>query len=321
MRIRLYSAFASNNSGSYTIVGSFREQATAEEVARLIQEVCDAHDAWHHAHGEASGGDSPLDELARRERLHTERPGRGQDWPHHGDKPSAVAAGHQVLVHAPYTATLTPAIGELFYARGGRVELEIDHAHDDLAVEFGYWVEGPRRHDREAEAKLDAFDARVAEELPAWIARPEHDVRPAIAPAWHAGEWGMRHLSVVFRDLVEGVRGVRGIAREAGVRIRIRIHECPHGLRDPFAALRAPAIPWGRFRVILWQIGADRIAAMKAVREVTRSGLAEAKAALGDLPREVLVDVDEPCARSAADVLAKAGCDVEVAAPATVERD
>ena len=36
-------------------------------------------------------------------------------------QPSAVAVGRQVMVHAPYTVTLPPVFGELFYAMGGRV--------------------------------------------------------------------------------------------------------------------------------------------------------------------------------------------------------
>lgn len=90
----------------------------------------------------------------------------------------------------------------------------------------------------------------------------------------------------------------------------------PHGAGDPFAMLRQRPIPWGRFRVILWQIGPDRVAAMKAARDALGCGLAEAKAALEDLPREILVDVGEEHAKQAADALRRAGCDAEVVLPA-----
>jgi ribosomal protein L7/L12 len=119
----------------------------------------------------------------------------------------------------------------------------------------------------------------------------------------------------VFTDLVEGVTGVRRVARELGLHVHLRVSECPHGQKDPFAALRAREVPWGQFRVILWQLGPDRIAAMKAVREALGAGLAEAKAALEDLPREILVDVGEDHAKAAADALRRAGCDAEVVAP------
>lgn len=316
MRIRLFNAFASNNSGSYTIVGSFRDAATAEEVARLVQEVCDAHSAWHEEHAYEEDSESPLDVFARREGLRADKPGRSDAWPEHGPKPTAIAAGHQVIVHAPYTVTMPPLFGELFYAKGGRVETELDHTHDELAVELGYWPADVRWDDPRAAALLDAFEQRVAAELPAWTARGEHDNRPPIVPVWHRGFWGSRHLSAVFADLVEGVQGVRRLAREHGMSLTVRVAECPHGVPDPFATLRGQAVPWGRFRVILWQVGPDRIAAMKAVREALGCGLGEAKTALEDLPREILVDVGEEHARRVAGVLVQAGCDAEVVLPA-----
>ena len=75
-------------------------------------------------------------------------------------------------------------------------------------------------------------------------------------------------------------------------------------------------MPWDRFRVILWRIGPDRIAAMKALHDVLGCDLGDAKAALEDLPRELLADVSEEHARRAADALARAGCEAEVVLPA-----
>ncbi|WP_437573960.1 ribosomal protein L7/L12 [Sorangium sp. So ce887] len=322
MRIRLFNAFASNNSGSYTIVGSFRDAATAEEVARLVQEVCDAHSAWLGARDAAPAaaapeGDSPLEAFAQREGLRADNHGGdGDDWPQYGPSPAAIAAGHQVIVHAPYTVTMPPVFGALFYAKGGRVETELDHAHEELAVEFSYWPADVRWDDPGAAERLDAFEQRVTAELPAWTAPREHDSRPPIAPAWHGDGWRSRHLSAVFADLVEGVQGVRRLAREHGMRLTVRVTECPHGVADPFARLRARPNPWGPFHVILWQIGPDRIAAMKAVRQAVGCDLDEVKAALEGLPREILVDVTEEHARRAADLLRQAGCDAEAVVPA-----
>lgn len=311
MRIRLFTAFASNNSGSYTIVGSFRDAATAAEVARLVQEACDAHHAWHGEHNYEADGESPLEAFAQREGLHADKPGREDDWPAYGPAPTAVASDRQVIVHVPYTVTMPPVFGALFYAKGGRVETEIDHAHEDLAVEAGYWAKDLGWNDPRVPELLSTFEQRVEAELPALAARGEHDDRPAVAPVWGAG-----HFSVVFRDLVEGVQTLRRLAGEIGVHLTLRVYECPHGAGDPFAMLRERRIPWGRFRVILWQLGPDRIAAMKAVRDAVGCGLAEAKAALEDLPREVLVDVGEKHAKAAAAALAQAGCDAEVVLPA-----
>jgi ribosomal protein L7/L12 len=316
MRIRLFNAFASNNSGSYTIVGSFRDEATAEEVALLLQRACDAHSAWYEEHNDEQHGESPLDSFAQREGLPGDKPGRGEDWPQHGPKPSVVAASRQVVVHAPYTVTMPPLFGALFYAKGGRVEAEIDHAHEELAVEIAYWPRDLRSNDPRAAEIRDAFERGVAAELPALTSRRAYDTRRPIEPAWHCGDWGSRGLSVVFADLVEGVQAVRRIAGEHGMNLRLRVRECPQGASDPFAMLRGRPGSWGRFRVILWQIGPDRITAMKAARDALGCGLGEAKAALEDLPREILVDVGEEEARRAAGVLGAAGCDVEVVLPA-----
>ena len=85
--------------------------------------------------------------------------------------------------------------------------------------------------------------------------------------------------------------------------------------QHPFALLRAPKLPHGLHRLILWSIGGDRVAAMRALREVTACGLEEARGMLEGLPREFLVDVTERYADQAATVLRAAGCDVEVVAP------
>jgi ribosomal protein L7/L12 len=54
---------------------------------------------------------------------------------------------------------------------------------------------------------------------------------------------------------------------------------------------------------------------MKAAREALGSELAEAKSAIADLPKEVLVDVEHAYAEKAAAILREAGCDVEVVIP------
>jgi hypothetical protein len=232
MRIRLFVAFASNNSGAYTLVGKFTDDATAEEVARLIEEISVEHLAWIETNPWTEDGESPLDRFVARERLRPEKHGRGDDWPQHGDRPEAIASGSQILIHAPYTATLSPVFGELIYARGGRVELELDHSHHDLVTDMLFWGGEP--------GALDALEAALTVALPPLVARSMHDKRPAIAPVFHRGFWGEseRHLSAVFADLVEGVRAVRRIVTEHAVKMQVRITETPDGIDDPLALLR-----------------------------------------------------------------------------------
>ena len=311
MRIRIFQAFASNNSGSYTIVGSFRSAAAAEEVATLIGAVAQAHSAWFEQNQYAEDGESPLDAFAREHGLSEERPGREDAWPAHGDPPSVSAIGHQVLLHAPYTVTMPRLFGELFYKKGGRVDVEIDHAHEELAVEFQFWVPKLRFDDPEKSRRIDALEAELAPLLPALLVRDEYDKRPCIPHMFHAGFWGSRHLTVVMSKLVPGVASVRAVAERHGVSLGVRIFECAHGVTDPLASLRGSDRPWGRARVILWSIGADRVAALKAVREVRGCGLDEVKAAIEELPTEVLVDVDLAYAERAVLTLQQAGCDAE----------
>jgi hypothetical protein len=316
MKIRLFHAFASNNSGSYTIVGSFGDAATAERVASVLKEACDAHHVWYEAHNYQEDGESPLDALAKREGLPGDKPGRTDDWPAHGPSPSIVATDRQVLVHVPCTVTMPPIFGALFYAKGGRVETEVNHAHEDLAVSFHYWAASLRYDDPKRDELLDAFERRVREELPAWTRRAELSDKKPVEPVWRPDDWGTRELVAVFDDLVEGVAGVRGIARDFELRLALRIWECPHGVPDPFGLLRGRPVRAGRYRVILWRVGSDRIAAMKAVRDAIGAGLTAAKTTLDELPLEILVDVAEDEARRAADLLVGAGCEAEVVLPA-----
>lgn len=315
MRIFLFQAFASNNSGSYTIVGTFRDEAVAQSVAATLSKVTADHDVWHKKHEWDEDGISPLDEFAKQFGLHDSKPGRGDEWPNYEDSPTVLVSGEQVLVHAPYTVSMPRVYGEFFYANGGRVQVELDHAHDDLAVEFTFWL---NYNDPAKEEKLDAFEARLRPELGALAERREYDRRPPIEPAWFRGAWGLRHLSVVFRNLVDGVAHIGGVAKEMGIHSRLNVRECPNDVADPFATLRGGAIPGGLAGVILWRIG-DRIAAMKAVREVIGCGLDEAKKAIADLPSEVLDKVDIVYAKKAVETLKAAGCEAEVVVPSKRE--
>ena len=134
---------------------------------------------------------------------------------------------------------------------------------------------------------------------------------PAVTPVFHGGFLGSRHFTAVFADVLEGIERVRALAAGYGVAIHIRLSECPHGATDPLAHLRGASPPWGKARVILWATGPDRIASMKALREVLRTDLAAAKQGIEALPKEVLVNVDSSYAERAAQVLRDAGCDAE----------
>src|SRR5262249_20361727 len=83
MRVRIWNAYASNNSGSYTIVGWLPSEEVAREVAEELKTMIEAHTAWGEAgRGQADGSDSPLAQFCRTHGL-SWRAGMGgyEDWP------------------------------------------------------------------------------------------------------------------------------------------------------------------------------------------------------------------------------------------------
>ena len=46
MRIRVFRSFASNNSGSYTLVGGFRSAEDADEASAFLSALCERETKW-----------------------------------------------------------------------------------------------------------------------------------------------------------------------------------------------------------------------------------------------------------------------------------
>lgn len=244
MKIQVWNAFASNNSGSYTIVGAFRDVAVAADVAREIAAVCEAHSAWLGEHSNADMTGSPLRAFIVEHGLRWEDGrGAGDDWPHYGDPPTAAAVGHRVIVHAPYTVTIPPTFGELIYARGGRVEIELDHSHEPLVVEVGVWWaygtdEAIVARNRaavqaaiEADPVVQAALARDADESAGpprpgalRFRGPRHWMDPAVT------------IGALLRDLVAGARAIAAIADGHGAHHTLRVFEALDE-RDPLGYL------------------------------------------------------------------------------------
>jgi hypothetical protein len=244
MKIQVWNAFASNNSGSYTIVGAFRDVAVAAEVAKEIAAVCQAHSAWLGEDGDSGMIGSPLHAFIVEHGLRWEDGrGSGDDWPHYGDPPTAEAIGHRVIVHAPYTITIPPTFGELIYARGGRVEIELDHAHEPLVVEVGvWWAHGTD----EAIVARNRAAVRVAIEAdPAVQAALVHDdddspgpPRPGALRFRDRRSWMDPAITVgaLLRDLITGARAIAAIADAHGARHTLRVFEALDE-RDPLGYL------------------------------------------------------------------------------------
>ena len=227
MNIRIYRAFASNNSGSYTLVGSFGDPAVTATVAAELAALCAAHSDWYDKHPDASLGDSPLRAFAKQHDLQGVSDEPWDHWPEHGSPPSVIDAGYQVVVYVPYTVTMPRALGEFIYKRGGRVSLELDHSHHELGCELTFWIPNGYK-DPTTDERIAALRPPIDAALPPLIERSPHDRRPPILPIWRRGGFDSHELVVAFSDPGEGILRIREIAHAAGIETLIRIYE----LRD-----------------------------------------------------------------------------------------
>jgi large subunit ribosomal protein L7/L12 len=78
------------------------------------------------------------------------------------------------------------------------------------------------------------------------------------------------------------------------------------------AAEAAPVVEQTEFDVILKAVGANKIAVIKVVREVTGLGLKEAKAVVDGAPKAVKEAVSKEDAEAIKEKLTAAGAEVEV---------
>lgn len=326
----VHAAWASNNSGSYTLVGNFGDNALAratgerlltlfremralydereQEVRRLLAEgakrimLPDVETPMHRlveAEGLTALGDDFID---------------GDSWPSNGGsaEENVLILGQQVIVHVGWTVTMPRAIAELFFKAGARIDTEIDHAHHSLVVVTGLYppVYGMTPEQREANrARLASarsqIDAQLAvDQPPRW---------PGDAPslhAWHDEGHGLR-LGLVPRELIPELVPIRDAAARHDLNMHVRIFEALGVGGDPLADMRqrADGRAAGTWSVVLWKEGPHRIAVMKAMREHTSLGLEATKRQLGDLPIALLEGITEDLAKTFAKALTDAGAD------------
>lgn len=152
-QVRVYSAFASNNSGSYTLLGMFQTSERAAEIAALLTRLA--------ADMEAAGEDNPLRELLASAGIDApENVGKTDDWPDEwSSPPEAVHVDRQVWWFAAYTVTMPSELGHWFYAMGGRVQVELDHAHHPLLAHLSLWPDLPwkERQEMQMQPLIDAL--------------------------------------------------------------------------------------------------------------------------------------------------------------------
>jgi len=239
MRIRLWNAFASNNSGSYTIVGTFHDAATAKAVAAELQSLCDAECEWQRRQWNPAsrGGPRPVASLARQlDPDAKDLPGPDADddqWPDlsFAEPPRVTHTSHQVVLHAPYTVTMPRMLGQLLYQRGGRVDVELDHAHELVVVDHQFWAEW---NDPDRERRLNGALAALLEPGSPLRQHAEAEVEPVVRLEEKAGP--MVRALAVYSDLVGGVAAMTQLAAAHGLQLQIRLLEAEPG--DPLRPWR-----------------------------------------------------------------------------------
>jgi hypothetical protein len=319
MRVRVWNAYASNNSGSYTIVGILPSEEVARETAEELAAMVAAHTAWLDAR-QSNAEDSSLSPLAEFCRKHglTWSKGRGtwDDWPEHSsdNRPRVAAFGMQVIVHHDYTVSLPPTFGEFFYKQGGRVEHEENHAHHPIVAVATFWWGWTA----EAKAKGDEQCPRLVAALTADDGILANGSPSPWPSAWQVGgdQFGESPLTVgaIFDDVVDGVAALHSAGGAHGAKMLVRLYEAPDQQHDPLAHLRPsrPAPSVARFDVVVTHAGDNRAVLVTAICNSLGGYERDWRERLMAPPLTVGRSLPEPSAEAIAGILRKAGATVDV---------
>lgn len=236
MNIRIWNAFASNNSGSYTIVGSFPSEAEAAQVAAELGPVIAAQSQWFTSDAPPP---SPLAELARKVGIDWETSDTRDEWPQFGGKesPEVVALGSQVLVHHDYTVTLPEVFGHYFYRRGGAVDTRLNHTHDPLVAVFGVWWDWDEVSQARRAQDIEAICAALAAPGSPITEHLSEHYAPAYRAVPDSGDYPLT-IAALFSDLVLGCEAVRRILAPYPCSFRLKIFES-FARKEPLAFVQS----------------------------------------------------------------------------------
>ena len=233
MRIKVWNSFASNNSGSYTLVGKFDDAQRARSVSDELRRICDAHEKWVNETIGAPqpAASSPLGKFVLENDLAApvSEGSTGDDWPEHGNPPRIEVLGSQVVLHVDYTVTMPRCFGEFMYREGGRVASELDHAHHPLITRFMIWVpwDSPRR------------EAWKSEIRPACVQRlraiPHHEL-------WLGRDWSTLVAAAVFDEVMDGLQAVKQVIDELDLECRFTISEADRAKGELLAGFGPPEL-------------------------------------------------------------------------------
>lgn len=244
MKVRIWNAYASNNSGSYTIVGVLPSEDVASKTAEQLAVLIAAHTAWLDGRqpNEEDSNSSPLAEFCRTHGL-TWSAGLGtwDDWPQYSNdnRPRVAAVGTQVIVHHEYTVSLPPTFGEFFYKKGGRVEHEENHAHQPIVAVATFWWGWTEKAKATQEEQCPRLIAALTS-AEGVLAKASATPWPAV---WQTGgeQFGDAPLTVgaIFDDVVDGVAALHAAGSVHQAKMQIRLFEAPDHEHDPLAYLRS----------------------------------------------------------------------------------
>ena len=314
-RIRVFQSFASNNSGVYSLLGSFKKLESLAEVVAVLRQFAEAQAAWQDtAQGTAEAPLSPLALLCEREGLSP--PDDAEAWDYDFSQVTVESIGHQIFVHSPSTITMPSTLAEPIARKGGRVSIEIDHAHHPVVATFAFWRPGAyQRNDREERQREHAELRGEIDPIAEQLRKPEYGEGLGLAPAWRDDDYGIT-LGIVTHALPSAVAQLREIAARRGFNVVLHVFEALSEHGDPLAELRCRNPPTsGRFQVILWRAGSDPTRVMLELRAATGCALDEVKHLLQSAPAVVLQGIAEAAARELAQRLVNAGAEAEALGP------
>lgn len=315
MRVRIWNAYASNNSGSYTIVGSLPSEEVAREVAEELAAMIEAHAVWLAAERtQEDASESPLATFCRAHDLTwSSGDGEGDDWPEHSEdnRPRVTAIGNQVVVHHEYTVSLPPVFGAYFYKRGGRVQHEENHAHHPIVTTASIWWGWTKELRARAEIELPHLVAALTAP-DGFFMQGTSTTWPA---AWRVGGHGpMLTVGIVFENLIDGVSTLHEVVCRHDAQMHVRLHEAPDEEHDPFAHLRPSSPPpvVHRFDLVVTEAGDNRSRFVAMLCEAL--GLQEwhVRTKLQKLPCTLVRGLPAPRAEGAAALLRRAGAVVDL---------
>ncbi len=234
----VWRAFASNNSGSFTVVARFCDEEAARRAAKELSEVARAHDAYLGSlspeawRDEAEGWvgvrpSPPLRAFGEAHGVDWSDKDAGMNWEEIGEGGPALSArtiGNAVVVYHPYALTLPVKQIREFLANAGATEFE-DTYNGVIPLRVS-----ARGRNPEAERALGEYLAKVWErdeekgpppwgakcEDPALAGDEDHDARLDSDPRELVVQEGGIVLDLPFRNPLAGALAVSAWLRAQG---------------------------------------------------------------------------------------------------------